>query len=113
MVQLLVYVKFIFDSSLLYSFRNKKSLYHYHYCYYVAKVARLCCPVQVQQLKPDAAALEEFSNFPFVNENTIANLANELPDYLAAADGVTLSNENEKVTWWAAHAVNPAKLCCC
>ncbi|CAB3989077.1 RNA-directed DNA polymerase from transposon BS [Paramuricea clavata] len=57
--------------------------------------------VQVQQLKPDAAALEEFSNFPFVNDNTIANLANELPDYLAAVDGVTLGNEDEKVTWWA------------
>ena len=98
-MQLHVYVKFIFDSSFLYSFRNKKSLYYYHYCYYVAKVARLCCPVQVQQLKPNAAALEEFSNFPFVNENTIANLANELPDYLAPADRVTLGNEDEKDTW--------------
>ena len=38
-----------------------------------------------------------------MNENTIANLANELPDYLAAADRVTLGNEDEKVTWWAAH----------
>jgi hypothetical protein len=37
-----------------------------------------------------------------VNDNTIANLANELSDYLAAVDGVTLGNEDEKVTWWAA-----------
>ena len=37
-----------------------------------------------------------------MNDNTIANLANELPDYLAAVDGVTLGNEDEKVTWWAA-----------
>ena len=41
----------------------------------VGKVARICCPVQVQQLKPDATALEEFSNFPIMNENTIANFS--------------------------------------
>ena len=38
-----------------------------------------------------------------MNDNTITNLANELPDYLAAVDGVTLGNEDEKVTWLAAH----------
>ena len=38
-----------------------------------------------------------------MDDNTIANLAAELPDYLAAADGVTLNSEDEKVTWWAAH----------
>lgn len=38
-----------------------------------------------------------------MDDNTIANLAAELPDYLAAADGVTLNSEDEKVRWWAAH----------
>ena len=38
-----------------------------------------------------------------MDDNTIANLAAELPDYLAAADSVTLNGEDEKVTWWAAH----------
>ena len=48
---------------------------------------------------------EEFRNFPFLdNDNIIANLARELPDYLAAADGVVMANEEEKLAWWAAHS---------
>ena len=50
------------------------------------KIARLCCPVQVQLLMPNAAPLQELKNFPFVDDNTIAYLAAELPAYLAAAD---------------------------
>ena len=34
---------------------------------------------------------------------TIANLATELPLYLAAADGVMCDSEKEKLVWWAAH----------
>lgn len=52
-----------------------------------------------------AASVEEFRNFPFLdNDNIIANLAQELPDYLAAADGVVMANEEEKLAWWAAHS---------
>ena len=70
------------------------------------KVARLCCPMQVQHLHPTAASLEEFRNFPFLdNDNIIANLARELPDYLAAADGVVMEDEEEKLAWWAANSV--------
>ena len=48
---------------------------------------------------------EEFRNSPFLdNDNIIANLARELPDYLAAADGVVMANEEEKLAWWAAHS---------
>jgi hypothetical protein len=69
------------------------------------KAARLCCPVQVQSLDPTAESLEEFRNFPFINDDTwIENLAEELPAYLVAADGVTVTCEEDKVTWWAAHA---------
>jgi len=66
------------------------------------KVARLCCPVQVQLLIPNAAALQEFKNFHFVDDNTIANLAAELPAYLAAADGIVDLSEEQKLAWWAA-----------
>ena len=72
------------------------------------KVARLCCPMQVQNLNPTAASVEEFRNFPFLDNDTIiANLARELPDYLAAADGVVMANEEEKLAWWAAHSDTP------
>ena len=65
------------------------------------KAARLCFPVQVQALNLTAAALEELRNFPFANDNaTIANLAQELPLYRAASDGVTVTCE---LTWWANH----------
>jgi hypothetical protein len=63
------------------------------------KAARFCCPVQVQALRPTSASLEELRNFPFVNNDaTIANLAQELPLYIAAADGVNVACEEEKVT---------------
>ena len=55
------------------------------------KVARVCCPMQVQNLNPTAASI-------------IANLARELPYYLAAADGVVMANEEEKLAWWAAQS---------
>ena len=59
--------------------------------------------MQVQNLNPTAASVEEFRNFPFLdNDKIIANLARELPDYLAA-DGVVMANEEEKLAWWAAH----------
>ena len=68
--------------------------------------ARLCCPMQVQHLRPTAASLKEFRNFPFlVNDNIIANLTRELPDHLAAADDVVMEDEEEKLAWWAANSV--------
>ena len=53
-----------------------------------------------QTLRPTAASLEELRNFPFVNNDVaIANLAQELPPYIAAADGVNDTCEKDKVTW--------------
>ena len=41
----------------------------------------------VQNLDPTAESVEEFRNFHFINDDTkIANLAEELSTYLAAAD---------------------------
>ena len=63
------------------------------------KAARLCCPVQVQVLRITAATLEEFWNFPFPNNDaTIANLARKLPQYMAAAAGVTVSCDDDNVS---------------
>ena len=56
--------------------------------------------VQVQSLNPTAASLEGFRKFPLINDDTIiANLAQELPLYLAAAQEVTVTCEDDKVTW--------------
>ena len=38
-----------------------------------------------------------------MGDATIANLATELPLYLAAADGVMCDSEEEKLVWLAAH----------
>ena len=61
--------------------------------------------MQVQHLHPTAASLEEFRNFPFLDNDIIANLARELPDYLTAADGLVMEDEEEKLAWWAANSV--------
>lgn len=63
------------------------------------KAARLRCPVQVSALRPDARSLGELKNVPFVDDATIANLATELPLYLAAADGVMCDSEEDKRLW--------------
>ena len=52
-------------------------------------------------------------NFPFVNNNaTVANLAQELSLYIAAADGVNVACEEDKVTWWTVHRDTPSTLVC-
>ena len=49
--------------------------------------------------------MEEFRKFPFLNsDNTIANLSQELPTYLAAANGFVMANEDDKIAWWAANS---------
>ena len=54
---------------------------------------------------PTAASVEGFKNFPFLdNDNIVTTLAKELSEYLAAADGVIMSNEEEKLAWWTAHS---------
>ena len=67
---------------------------------------RFCCPVQVQKLRPTAATLEGFRNFPFSNNNaTIANNhAREILQYIATAEGATVTCEDDdNVRLWAAH----------
>lgn len=52
----------------------------------------LSCPV----LCPTVAALEEFRNFSFAKNNATTVI-------LAAAEGVTVKCEDDKVSWCAAH----------
>ena len=63
--------------------------------------ARLCCPVQVQQLRPTAASVEELRRFRFLDNDAIIQGLNtaELPRYLALADGADLQTEEEKLQW--------------
>ena len=54
---------------------------------------------------PNAASVAELRKFSFLNNDaTIDGLVNELPRYLAAADGTVIEEEEEKVQWWARHA---------
>ena len=69
------------------------------------KVARLCCPMQVQNLNSTAVSVKELRKSAFLdNGNIVANLVRELPDYRAAADGAVRANEEEKLAWWEAHS---------
>ena len=70
--------------------------------------ARLCCPVQVQQLHSTAASVEELRRFRFLdNDAIIQGLTAELPRYLAVADGADLQTEEEKLQWWSRNEANP------
>ena len=86
-------------------FFQRKFSQEFHDLVRTFKSARLCCPVQVQNLHPNAASLAELRKFSFLNNDaTIDGLVNELPRYLAAADGTVIEEEEEKVHWWARHA---------
>ena len=84
-------------------FFQRKFSQEFHDLVRTFKSARLCCPVQ--NLHPNAASLAELRKFSFLNNDaTIDGLVNELPCYLAAADGTVIEEEEEKVQWWARHA---------
>ena len=68
------------------------------------KAARLCCPVQVQALRPTAASVQELKQFSFITDAQVVQLVEELPNYLAIADGAVVETEEGKVQWWATHA---------
>ena len=63
------------------------------------KAARLFDPNKVTDLHPDASMVEDLKNFHFL-EDAIPDLKNELPTYLAFADGVA---EVSLVDWWMRH----------
>ena len=68
------------------------------------KAARLCCPMQVQALHPTAASVQELKQFSFITDAEVVQLVEELPNYLAIADGAAIEKEEGKVQRWATHA---------
>ena len=75
-------------------FFQRKFSEEFHDLVRAFKSARLCCPVQVQNLHPNAASLAELRKFSFLNNDaTIDGLVNELPRYLVAADGTVIEDE--------------------
>lgn len=53
---------------------------------------------------PKCCICEELRNFSFLDADaTIACHVNELPHYLAVADGTDIDEVEEKVQWWARH----------
>ena len=63
--------------------------------------------VEVQQLRPTSASVEELRRFRFLdNDAIIQGLTAELPRYLAVADGADLQTEEEKLQWWLRNEAN-------
>ena len=57
------------------------------------KAAKLACPNAIQNLKPDPATIEQLCLFPFLDvDETISALQEELPAYVAAADGTEVKD---------------------
>ena len=65
----------------------------------------LCCPVQVQQLHPTAASVEQLRMF-LDGDAIIQGLTARHPRYLAIADGTVLETEKEKLLSWSRNEVN-------
>ena len=62
------------------------------------KSARLFNPGKVTDLKATAASLDTLKTFPFFKDELIEALKQELPSYLAAADGTP--REVNPLEWW-------------
>ena len=85
-------------------FYQRKFSQEFHDLVCAFRNARLCCLVQVQQLRPTAASFHELRNFSFLdNDAVITGNSDELLRYLASADGTQTEIEYEKVQWWARH----------
>ena len=68
------------------------------------KAARLCCQIQVQALRPTAVSVQELKQSSLITDAEVVQLVEELPNYLAIADGAAIETEEGKVQWWATHA---------
>ncbi|KAK3754796.1 hypothetical protein QZH41_007565 [Actinostola sp. cb2023] len=68
----------------------------------IFKAARLFSPHQVCQLRPVANDVDIVTSIAFLNDPAlIANLKNELPRYLAKADGI--DDDVDPLGWWKAN----------
>ena len=53
---------------------------------------------------PTAASVQKLKQFSFITNAEVVQLVEELPNYLAIADGAAIKTEEGKVQWWATHA---------
>ena len=68
----------------------------------IFKAARLFSPQQICQLRPVANDVDIITSVAFLDDPAlIANLKNELPMYLAKADGI--DNDVDPIGWWKAN----------
>ena len=68
----------------------------------IFKAARLFSPQQICQLRPVANDVDIVTSVAFLDDPAlIANLKNELPMYLAKADGI--DNDVDPIGWWKAN----------
>ena len=94
-------------------FFQQKFSNEFHSIVQAFRSAHLCCPIQVQQLRPTAASVEELRNFSFLDDDaTIASLVDELPRYFAKADGAQMTSESDKVVWWSSNSGTNLCICC-
>ena len=82
-------------------FYQQKFSGQFHNIVHAFKAARLCCPMQVQALHPTAASVQELKQFGFITDASIVQFVQELPTYLAVADGAVIDTEEGKVQWWS------------
>ena len=68
------------------------------------KAARYFSPSKLDELKPTAFDIDQLNAFPFLSGELIDGLKCELPEYLAAAEGV--SDNVDVVKWWKSHEEN-------
>ena len=62
------------------------------------KVARLFNPVKVKEMQPKAADLDALTAFPFLSQENLHHLKEELPVYLAKV--VDISQSISLLEWW-------------
>ena len=68
----------------------------------IFKAARLFSPQQICQLRPVANDVDIVTSVAFLDDPAlVANLKNELPMYLAKADGI--DNDVDPIGWWKAN----------
>ena len=65
------------------------------------KAARFFSPWQMNEIKPSAADADSVKCFPFVDDNLLQRLKDELPTYQAAVEDV--SPEINIQAWWKSH----------
>ena len=80
-------------------FYQQKLSVQFHNIVRAFKAARLCCPMQVQALRPTAVSVQELKQFSFITDAEVVQLVKELPNYLAIADGAAIETEEGKVQW--------------